>query len=87
MINSTGNSGLARGGSGDVLTGLLLGILAQGLDAFSASICAVYLHGSAADLAAAETSVRTLLPTDVISFLPASFQNVGWSGALRDRTL
>jgi len=77
-INSTGNTGLARGGSGDVLTGLLLGLLAQGLDAFDAGSCAAYLHGLAADLAVAEKSTRTILPSDVIACLPAAFRAAGW---------
>lgn len=79
-INSTGNSGLARGGSGDVLTGLLTGILAQGLPAFDAALCAVYLHGLAADLAASEDTKRTILASDVIARFPAAFRASGWQG-------
>lgn len=79
-INPTGNSGLARGGSGDVLTGLLTGILAQGLPAFEASFCAAYLHGLAADLAAAEDTKRMILASDVIARFPAAFRASGWQG-------
>lgn len=78
-INPTGNDGLARGGSGDVLTGLILGLLAQGLSAFEAACCGAYLHGLAADLAASRTLSRTLLPSDVIRLLPDAFREAGWT--------
>ena len=51
-LNTTGNSGMATAGSGDVLTGVILGLLAQGMDAPEAATCGVYLHGMAGDLAA-----------------------------------
>jgi len=79
-INPTGNSGLARGGSGDVLTGLLTGILAQGLPSFDAAFCAVYLHGLAADLAADEDTRRSILASDVLIRFPAAFRASGWQG-------
>ena len=78
-INPTGNDGLARGGSGDVLTGLLLGLATQGLSAFDAAFCGAYLHGLAADLAAFRTLSRTMLPTDVIRLLPDAFREAGWT--------
>lgn len=77
-INPTGNDGLARGGSGDVLTGLLLGLATQGLSVFDAAVSGVYLHGLAADLAASRTISRTILPTDVIRLLPDAFREAGW---------
>lgn len=63
--NTTGNPGLARGGSGDVLAGLLAGLLAQGMDPLPAAVCAVWLHGAAADVCAARSSRMTLLPHDL----------------------
>ena len=70
FINSTGNSGLASGGSGDVLTGCLGGLLAQGLDSVTASVCAVYLHGRAADLVKPTLGERGMIASDVLRALP-----------------
>ncbi len=67
--NTTGNPGLARGGSGDVLAGMLAALLAQGLPAFEAACCAVWLHGAAADACAARTSQMTMLPHDILTDL------------------
>lgn len=67
--NTTGNPGLARGGSGDVLAGMLAALLAQGLPAFEAAYCAVWLHGAAADACAARTSQMTMLPHDILTDL------------------
>lgn len=67
--NTTGNPGLARGGSGDVLAGMLAALLAQGLPAFDAALCAVWLHGAAADACAARTSQMTMLPHDILADL------------------
>lgn len=69
-VNLTGNPGMASGGSGDVLAGLLAGFLAQGLDPFAAACCAVWQHGRAGDLAAAEKSQAGLVATDLIEKLP-----------------
>ena len=63
--NTTGNSGLARGGSGDILAGMIGAFLAQGMDAADASICAVWLHGAAADRCAASRSLTGMLPHDI----------------------
>jgi NAD(P)H-hydrate epimerase len=70
FLNSTGNSGLASGGSGDVLTGCLAGLLAQGLNSVTASVCAVYLHGRAADLLKSELGERGMIAGDVLRALP-----------------
>ncbi|MBE6771825.1 MAG: NAD(P)H-hydrate dehydratase [Ruminococcaceae bacterium] len=72
-INTTGNSGLARGGSGDLLAGMTVSLLAQGMAPFDAATSAVYLHGLAADAVAAKTSMRGMLPSDVLNYLPELF--------------
>ncbi len=72
-INRTGNAGLARGGSGDLLAGMTVSLVAQGMKPFDAAVCAVYLHGLAADAVAAKTSMRGMLPSDVLDFLPELF--------------
>ena len=72
--NSTGNPSLAVGGSGDVLTGMIVAMVCQGLDAFNAAVLAVYLHGLAADLAHKQLGTPSTLGTDLIDFLPAAFR-------------
>lgn len=72
-VNSTGNAGLARGGSGDLLAGMMVSLLAQGMSSFDAAVCAVYLHGLCADAVAEKTSMRGMLPTDVLNYLPELF--------------
>jgi ADP-dependent NAD(P)H-hydrate dehydratase / NAD(P)H-hydrate epimerase len=73
FVNPTGNPGMATGGTGDVLTGLIAGFLAQGLDALDAAVLAVYLHGLAGDLAAARLGEVSLAAGDLIEILPAAF--------------
>ncbi|MGL4345145.1 MAG: NAD(P)H-hydrate dehydratase [Cellulosilyticaceae bacterium] len=68
-INTTGNSGLAKGGSGDVLAGMVGGMMAQGLDALRAAVFAVYCHGMAADLLCERGSMQTLMASDLIGKL------------------
>ena len=75
-FNSTGNPGMATGGSGDVLTGILTGLLAQGYSAPDAAIVGVYLHGLSGDLAAREKGQQSLIASDLIDFLPAAFKSV-----------
>lgn len=72
-INMSGNPGLAKGGSGDVLTGILTSLLAQGIPAAQAAALGVWLHGNSADQAAQSFGATSLLATDVIASLPASF--------------
>ena len=72
-INTTGNAGLARGGSGDLLSGMIVSLLAQGMKPFEATVCAVYLHGLAADEVAEKTSMRGMLPSDILKYLPEFF--------------
>ncbi|MBE0448780.1 MAG: NAD(P)H-hydrate dehydratase [Actinobacteria bacterium] len=69
-INMTGNPGLATAGTGDVLTGFIAALVAQGLDVYNASSVAVYLHGLSADIAAEDISEYCLVASDVIDFLP-----------------
>lgn len=71
--NPTGNPGLATGGTGDVLTGLLTGVLAQGLAAYEAAVLATYLHGLAADIAVERTSQPGLTATDLVAFLETAW--------------
>jgi NAD(P)H-hydrate epimerase len=75
-FNSTGNPGMATGGSGDVLTGMLTGILAQGYEPLETAIAGVYLHGLAGDLASQETGTDGLIASDIINFLPKAFKSV-----------
>ena len=69
-INTTGNSGMAKGGSGDVLAGMIVSLLGQGMDAFDACCAAVYLHGRAGDLAAADKGARGMTPADLLENIP-----------------
>ena len=75
-INSTGNEGLASGGSGDVLTGLIGGLLAQGLDSFSAATLGAWLHGRAAELVAADQGTAGMVASDLICQLPLARQEL-----------
>ena len=70
IINSTGNAGLATGGSGDVLTGIIAALIAQGLDATAAAWAGCWLHGAAGETAAAELSQHGMIAGDIIEFLP-----------------
>lgn len=72
-VNPTGNPGLARGGSGDVLAGMTAALLACGLPAYEAAACAVYLHGAAADRAAAVHGEYGMLPHDLFPELGTLF--------------
>lgn len=73
VFNSTGNSGMATAGSGDVLTGILTALLARGYDKAIACQLAMYLHGLAGDLAAKEVGKESMVASDIIRFLPKAF--------------
>ncbi|HEX6334987.1 MAG TPA: NAD(P)H-hydrate dehydratase, partial [Flavisolibacter sp.] len=73
-FNTTGNAGLAKGGSGDVLTGIITALLAQGYTPHAATLLGVYLHGYAADRAAEALSAETMTAGDVILFLSQAFR-------------
>jgi len=75
-FNSTGNPGMATGGTGDVLTGILTGLLAQGYSSLDTAIAGVYLHGLSGDLAAREHGMVSLIASDIIEFLPAAFKKI-----------
>ncbi|MFB0509650.1 MAG: NAD(P)H-hydrate dehydratase [bacterium] len=75
-VNPTGNNGLGSGGSGDVLTGIITGLIAQGCSSLNAAIAGVYLHGLAADLAVAEKNEYALIATDVLEHLPKAFNEI-----------
>ena len=72
--NTTGNSGLAKGGSGDALTGMITSFLAQGYEPINASILGVYLHGLAADITLQTQSEESMLITDVIENIGLAFK-------------
>ena len=76
FFNPTGNPGMAKGGSGDVLTGILTGLLSRGYDAVDAAKIAVYIHGYAGDLAVADMGMESVLARDLISRLAPSFMNM-----------
>ncbi len=73
-INTTGNPGLATGGSGDVLTGIIAGLLGQGLTPFQSACLGVYIHGLAGDLAAKTLTETSLIASDLIDYLPLAFK-------------
>lgn len=70
-INLTGNSGMAKGGSGDLLAGMTASFVAQGMEPFYAALCAVYIHGRAGDIVKLELSERGMIPTDMLQILPS----------------
>lgn len=77
-INIMSNSGMSKGGSGDVLAGLIVGMLAQGIDPKIAAVSSVYIHGFAGCVAASELGKRAMLPTDVIENLTYAYESVNW---------
>ncbi len=76
LFNPTGNAGMATAGSGDVLTGIITGLLARGYKAQEACILGAYLHGLAGDLAAQELGEESLIASDIISYLPRAFKRL-----------
>lgn len=69
-INKTGNPGMAVGGSGDVLAGMLVSLLGQGLPPLEAAACAAWLHGAAGDLCEKEIGQYGMIPTDMLARIP-----------------
>jgi NAD(P)H-hydrate epimerase len=74
LVNPTGNAGLASGGTGDVLTGLIGGLMAQGMAPADAAAAGVYVHGLAADIAVKSTTQRGLVARDVVHALPLAWR-------------
>jgi hydroxyethylthiazole kinase-like uncharacterized protein yjeF len=77
-INTTGNDGLAKGGSGDVLSGLIGSLLAQGMSPEDAAVAGVFVHGLAGDIAAAALGRRYMQPTDLFAFFTDAFRVCMW---------
>jgi len=76
VFNSTGNPGMATAGSGDVLTGIITGLLARGYQRDAACIVGMYLHGLAGDIAAEEVGEESLIASDIIAALPKAFKTL-----------
>jgi NAD(P)H-hydrate epimerase len=76
FFNSTGNPGMATGGSGDVLTGIILSFLAQGYSPLNASVLGVFIHGLAGDIVAEENSEESLIASDLIEMLGKAFKQL-----------
>ena len=76
LINTTGNAGMATAGAGDVLTGIIAGIIAQGVQAGNASAMGVCLHGIAGDAAAEVTGMHGLVAGDIVDILPAAIKEI-----------
>lgn len=74
LFNPTGNAGMATAGSGDVLTGILTGLIARGYKPQDACVAGTYLHGLAGDLAAADLGEESLIASDIIQYLPKAFK-------------
>ncbi len=75
-VNTTGNPGMATGGAGDVLTGIIAALIGQKLDPFDAAVLGVYVHGLAGDFAARKLGELSLMATDILSFLPDAFRRL-----------
>jgi NAD(P)H-hydrate epimerase len=75
-VNPTGNSGMASAGTGDVLTGIITGLIAQGADVAGAAVAGVFLHGLAGDCAAERLGRHGMLAGDVVDSLPQAIRNL-----------
>jgi ADP-dependent NAD(P)H-hydrate dehydratase / NAD(P)H-hydrate epimerase len=76
FFNTTGNPGLAKGGSGDILTGIITSLLAQKYEPLHAALLGVYIHGLAADLALEQQSAESMTATDVLKYLGPAFSSL-----------
>ena len=75
-VNTTGNFGLATAGSGDVLTGLIAGLMAQKYEPVQAAVLGVYLHGLTADIAVPEISHQAFIASDIINYLGKAYMSL-----------
>jgi ADP-dependent NAD(P)H-hydrate dehydratase / NAD(P)H-hydrate epimerase len=82
FFNSTGNPGMATGGSGDVLTGIILSLLAQGYSPENAAVAGVYLHGCAGDIAADESCYESMNASDIINSIGKAFIKIWHNGTM-----
>ena len=80
-VNKAGNPGMATGGCGDVLTGIITGLVCQGLSAFDAAVLGGHVHGLAGDLAAEELGQVSMIASDLLKYLPRAFKSLGERGA------
>jgi NAD(P)H-hydrate epimerase len=76
FINPTGNPGMAKGGSGDILAGMTTALTAQGIEPVKAACCAVFIHGLAGDLCAEKLSQYGMLPSDMLMEIPQIFRDM-----------
>lgn len=76
FLNTTGNPGMSRGGSGDVLAGMIASFAAQGIGPAESAAAGVYIHGMAGDIAALRLSEQSMLPRDLISCIPEVFKKI-----------
>lgn len=74
--NATGNTALSHGGSGDILTGMITGFLAQGLNEFDACCLGVYLHGLSSELASQELTEYSVLASDLLQYIPKAIKSI-----------
>jgi len=75
-INATGNPGLSTAGTGDVLTGIITGLISQGYNPLSAAVFGVYLHGKSADIAVEDYGYQSLIASHVIEYLGAAYMDL-----------
>jgi NAD(P)H-hydrate epimerase len=79
--NTTGNPGMATGGTGDVLTGIITALVCQGLSAFDAAVLGAHVHGLAGDMAAADLGQVSLIASDLVHYLPRAFRSLEQNGS------
>ena len=76
ILNTTGNGGMATAGAGDVLTGVIVGLMSRGYSVGAAAILGAYLHGLAGDIAASSKGVESLIASDIVDALPLAFKDL-----------